>query len=133
MATIFTKIINGEIPCYKIAENDEFLAFLDIRPRQEGHTLVIPKKEIDYIFDIEDDMLARMITFAKKTALAVEAVIECERIGIMVVGLEVPHAHIHLIPMKTEADLFNRKGVKLTADELSAIAARIREAHAKLF
>lgn len=133
MATIFTKIINGEIPCYKIAENDEFLAFLDIRPRQEGHTLVIPKKEIDYIFDIEDDMLARMITFAKKTALAVEAVIECERIGIMVVGLEVPHAHIHLVPMKTEADLFNRKGVKLTADELSAIAARIREAHAKLF
>ena len=97
MATIFTKIIEGEIPCYKIAEDDKFLAFLDISPLAKGHTLVIPKVEIDYIFDVEDNVLGEMMVFAKKVALKVEKAIPCERIGVSIIGLEVPHAHIHLV------------------------------------
>ena len=98
MASIFTKIVNGEIPCYKIAEDDNYLAFLDISPVSKGHTLVIPKKEVDYIFDIEDDLLAGLHVFAKKVARAIDKSVECERVGVAVVGLEVPHAHVHLIP-----------------------------------
>ncbi|MBD3263856.1 MAG: HIT domain-containing protein, partial [Candidatus Omnitrophica bacterium] len=99
MASLFTRIVKGEIPSHKIAEDDEHLAFLDIRPIKKGHTLVIPKKETDYIFDIKDEQLCKLIVFAKKVALKIEKVIKCERIGIMIAGLEVPHAHIHLIPI----------------------------------
>ena len=105
MATIFTKIINGEIPCHKIAENDEFLAFLDIMPLVEGHTLVIPKKEVDYIFDLEDDYFQRLWSFARSVAPAVEKAIPCKRIGVAVIGLEVPHAHIHLVPLNHVGDI----------------------------
>lgn len=105
MATIFTKIINDEIPAYKIAETEKFLAFLDIAPLKEGHTLVIIKEEIDYIFDIQDEVLAEMMVFAKKVGIALEKSIPCKRIGIVVVGLEVPHAHIHLVPIDSVHDL----------------------------
>ena len=100
MASIFTRIVEGEIPCYKIAEDENFLAFLDINPLQEGHTLVIPKKEINYIFDVENELHAGLWNFAKKIGKAIEKVVPCQRIGITVIGLEVPHAHIHLIPLK---------------------------------
>jgi len=105
MSSIFTKIIAGELPCHKIAEDDRFLAFLDIRPVKRGHALVIPKKEIDYIFDMEDDLLGDLMIFAKKIARAIEAVVPCKRIGVMVVGLEVRHTHIHLIPIDAISDL----------------------------
>jgi len=105
MSSIFTKVINGEIKAFKIAENDRFLAFLDVFPLAKGHTLVVPKQEIDYIFDIEDTMLADMTVFAKKVALAIEQAIPCKRIGVAVIGLEVPHAHIHLIPLQTVQDI----------------------------
>ena len=104
MASIFSRIVAGEIPCHKVAENEEFFAFLDINPVAVGHTLVIPKKEIDYIFDIEDPMLGRMMAFAKRVARAQGAVIPCKRVGLAVMGLEVPHAHIHLIPIQKESD-----------------------------
>ncbi len=127
MATIFTKIINGDIPCYKIAENDRFFAFLDINPLTKGHTLVIPKKETDYIFDIADDELAQMMLFAKKVALSVEKAISCKRIGIAVLGLEVPHAHIHLVPMQGMGDLnFANAKLKLSKEEFEEIAEKIR-------
>ncbi len=126
MATIFTKIIEGEIPCYKIAENDKFLAFLDISPLAKGHTLVIPKIEIDYIFDIDDNILGEMMVFAKKVALKVEKAIPCERIGVSIIGLEVPHAHIHLVPMNSADDVnFTRDKLSLSKEEMEEILAKI--------
>lgn len=127
MATIFSRIVAGEIPCHKIAENEEFFAFLDINPVAVGHTLVIPKREVDYIFDLEDGMLGRMMTFAKHVAKAQEAAIECKRVGIAVMGLEVPHAHIHLIPITKESDMyFGGDKLSLSQEELAEIAGKIR-------
>jgi len=127
MSSIFSKIVDGSIPCYKIAENESFLAFLDISPLAKGHTLVIPKSEIDYIFDISDDTLSEMIVFAKKTALAIEKAIECKRIGIAVLGLEVPHAHIHLIPINSVYDIdFSKPKLKFSKEELEMVAGSIR-------
>ncbi|MFA5648611.1 MAG: HIT family protein [Bacteroidales bacterium] len=126
MASIFTKIVAGEIPSYKIVEDERFFAFLDINPLAKGHTLVIPKKEIDYLFDLDDDTLAAMIIFAKRIAMAIEKTIVCKRIGVAVLGLEVPHAHIHLVPLNSEADInFANPRVKLTADEFSKLAKEI--------
>ncbi|GKG72744.1 HIT family protein [Parabacteroides goldsteinii] len=130
MATIFSRIVAGEIPCHKVAEDEEFFAFLDINPVAKGHTLVIPKKEIDYIFDLEDALLGRMMAFAKRVARAQEAAIPCKRVGIAVMGLEVPHAHIHLIPITKESDMcFGGKKMTITQDELAAVAALIRKAY----
>jgi histidine triad (HIT) family protein len=129
MASIFTRIVNGEIPCYKIAENEHFLAFLDINPLQEGHTLVIPKKEVDYIFDLDEELHSGLWNFARKIGKAIEKVVPCQRIGITVIGLEVPHAHIHLIPLRTMYDMdFRRPKLKLSTEEFKAIAARITSA-----
>lgn len=126
MATIFSKIITGEIPCYKIAENDEFLAFLDINPLAIGHTLVIPKLEVDYIFDLEDEFLGRMMSFSKEVARKLKNSIECKRIGVCVIGLEVPHAHIHLIPINSVSDMnFQRPKLVLDADRFSQIVDNI--------
>ena len=126
MASIFSKIVAGEIPSYKIAEDEHFFAFLDIHPLMPGHTLVIPKKETDYLFDIDDRELAAMIVFAKKIALALKTAIPCKRIGMAVVGMEVPHAHIHLIPINKEADmLFSEPKLNPTAEEMKAIAEKI--------
>jgi histidine triad (HIT) family protein len=126
MATIFTKIINGEIPCYKIAEDENFFAFLDISPLREGHTLVVPKTEKDYIFDLDDDQLSGMIIFSKKVASAIRSAIPCNRIGVAILGLEVPHAHIHLVPMDSMEDVnFRNPKLKLTPDEFKEIADRI--------
>jgi histidine triad (HIT) family protein len=126
MATIFSKIIKGEIPCYKIAENDDYFAFLDINPLRAGHTLVVPKKEVDYIFDLDDKYLAGMIIFSKKIAAAIRAVVPCNRIGIAILGLEVPHAHIHLVPMDTMDDInFKRPKLKFSTEEFKGIAAKI--------
>lgn len=126
MPTIFSKIIKGEIPSYKIAENEDFFAFLDINPLKEGHTLIIPKKETDYIFDLDDVSLSAMILFSKKVALAIKSVIPCNRIAVIILGLEVPHAHIHLIPMDTMEDVnFRNKKLKFSPDEFKAIAAKI--------
>ncbi len=126
--TIFTKIVQGEIPCYKIAENDDFLAFLDINPLAEGHTLVIPKLEIDYIFDIEDALYKDLFLFAKKIAPAIKAVIPCKRIGVAVIGLEVPHAHIHLVPINGIYDIdFKKPKIALTDHQFENIAKDIRE------
>ena len=128
MATIFSRIIKGEIPCYKIAENDKFFAFMDINPVAKGHTLVVPKWENDYIFALEDDEIAEMMVFAKKVAKAIEKAIPCKRIGVAVIGLEVPHAHIHLIPITTEGDLdFKKEHVQLTNEEFLDIQKRIVE------
>ena len=127
MASIFSRIVAGEIPCHKVAENEEFFAFLDINPVAVGHTLVIPKKEIDYIFDIEDPMLGRMMAFAKRVARAQGAVIPCKRVGLAVMGLEVPHAHIHLIPIQKESDMyFGGDKLSLSQEELAEIAGKIR-------
>ena len=127
MASIFSKIVAGEIPCYKVAEDEEFFAFLDISPVAIGHTLVIPKKEINYIFDIDDAMLGRMMAFAKRVARAQEAAIPCKRIGMAVMGLEVPHAHIHLIPITKESDMyFGGKKPEVTQDMLTETDASIR-------
>ena len=126
MATIFTKIIKGEIPCYKIAENDDYFAFLDISPLREGHTLIVPKKETDYIFDLDDKYLAGMIIFSKKVASAIKSVIPCNRIGVAILGLEVPHAHIHLVPMDTMEDInFKNPKKKFSPEEFNATAAKI--------
>ncbi len=128
MATIFSKIIAGEIPCYKVAENDEFLAFLDIMPLKEGHTLVVPKQEIDYIFDIEDDLLGRMMQFAKKVAKGIKENMPCEKIGVTVIGLEVPHAHIHLIPIDGVGDMnFSKPKLSLPKETMLEIAVKISE------
>ena len=126
MATIFSKIITGEIPCYKLAENEEFIAFLDINPLALGHTLVIPKSEIDYLFDLEDDLLGRIMTFSKDVARKLKKSIDCDRIGVCVIGLEVPHAHIHLIPIKSVSDMnFSKPKLKLSEKELMDIQSRI--------
>ncbi|MCQ2320839.1 MAG: HIT domain-containing protein [Bacteroidales bacterium] len=128
MATIFSRIINGEIPCYKIAENDKFFAFLDINPVSKGHTLVVPKKEVNYIFTLGDEELGEMMVFAKKVAAAIEKAMPCKRIGVAVIGLEVPHAHIHLIPIVEEGDMdFKKEHVHLTNDEFLDIQKRIVE------
>lgn len=127
MSTIFTKIIQGEIPCYKIAENEQFIAFLDIRPVAKGHTLVVPKAEIDYIFDQEDDILAGMMPFAKRVAKAIEAVVPCGRICLAVIGLEVPHTHLHLLPTNRMSDFNFKRHEPMTAQELSDLAAQICE------
>lgn len=122
MASIFTKIVNGEIPAYKVAEDENYLAFLDIFPVAKGHTLVIPKMEIDYIFDLEDDVYAGLQAFAKKVAIGLKKAIPCEKVGVLVLGLEVPHAHIHLIPMQTEADVLNFSNKKkFTPEEFNKI------------
>lgn len=127
MSTLFTKIINGEIPCHKIAEDDKYFAFLDISPLAVGHTLVIPKAEVNYIFDLEDDVLAGLNIFAKRVAKAVEKSIECKRIGIAVIGLEVPHTHIHLVPLNAIGDLdFSNPKLNPTQEELAETATKIR-------
>lgn len=132
MASLFTRIINGEIPCYRVAENDRYIAFLDVRPLKAGHTLVVPKKEVDYIFDMDDEALSGMIIFAGKVARAMKEVIECNRIGVAVIGLEVPHAHIHLIPISREGDmLFTNPRVSLSPEENERLAKEIG-AHVKL-
>lgn len=129
MASIFTKIVQGEIPCYKITENEDYLAFLDINPLTKGHTLVIPKKETDYLFDLDDDSLAGLTVFAKKVALAIDKVSDCKRVGVAVLGLEVAHAHIHLIPINGLYDIeFSRPKLKLSDEEFKEIAAQIRSA-----
>lgn len=130
MPTIFSKIINREIPGHIVAEDDRFIAFLDIMPLVLGHVLVVPKKEIDYIFDIEDEALGAMNVFAKRVAHAVKKVVPCKRIGVAVIGLEVPHAHIHLIPMNTVGDLnFSRPKLNPTQKELTEMASKIRNAY----
>ena len=127
MESIFSKIVAGKIPCYKIAEDSEFFAFLDINPLRHGHTLVVPKIEVDYIFDLDDDLLGRMNIFAKKVGLAIEKVVDCERIGIAVLGLEVPHAHIHLVPINGIYDIdFSKPKLELSSDEFNKIAKEIR-------
>lgn len=127
MASIFSRIIGGEIPCYKLAEDENYFSFLDINPLTKGHALVIPKKEVDYIFDIDDQTLAGMLVFSKKIALAIEKVVPCKRIGIAVLGLEVPHAHIHLVPIKGGNDIdFSRPKLKFTKEEFEQLATDIR-------
>jgi len=129
MATIFSRIISGEIPCHKVAENADFLAFLDIQPLKKGHVLVIPKKEVDYIFDMEDELLGDMMVFAKTVAHKIKAVFPCRKVGVTVIGLEVPHAHIHLIPINGIADMnFAQEKLVLTQEELAEIAASIAKA-----
>ena len=124
--SVFTKIINGEIPCYKVAEDDEFIAFFDINPNAKGHTLCVPKQEISYIFDMDDDEIAEFQKFAKKVAIAIKAAFPCIKVGEAVLGLEVPHAHIHLIPMQGEKDMnFANPKLQLPAEEMQAIADRI--------
>ena len=127
MATIFSKIVAGEIPSYKVAENEQFYAFLDINPLVKGHTLVIPKREVDYIFDLTDEELAAMHVLAKQVALAIQKAFPCRKVGEAVLGLEVPHAHIHLVPMQNEKDmLFSNPKLKLTDEEFKAVAEAIR-------
>jgi len=126
MPTIFSKIITGEIPCYKIAEDENFFAFLDINPLTKGHTLVVPKIEEDYIFNLDDNILSGMIVFSKKVAIAIEKTVDCKRVGLTVIGLEVPHAHIHLIPIITEGDMnFRNKKCEVSPDEMAKIAKEI--------
>jgi histidine triad (HIT) family protein len=129
MSSIFSKIVSGDIPAYKVAENEEFLAFLDINPLVKGHTLVIPKTEVDYIFDLNDDILGRFTVFSKHVAEKMRKVLPCQRIGMTVIGLEVPHAHIHLIPINGIADMnFEKPKLNLSPEEMSDIAERIRKA-----
>lgn len=129
MSSIFTKIINGEIPCHKVAESDKFLAFLDVNPLQKGHVLVVPKIEIDYIFDIDDSLLGEMMIFSKKVAIKIKNVFPCEKIGVTVIGLEVPHAHIHLVPMNSMIDMsFLQPKLSLSSEELNLIAESIQNA-----
>ncbi len=129
MATIFSKIVKGEIPSHRIAEDENYYAFLDINPIAIGHTLVIPKMEVDYLFDLDDDLLAGMSVFSKKVAKAIEQAIPCKRIGVAVLGLEVPHAHIHLVPLNKESDIsFSKPKLQLSQEELATIAEKIREA-----
>ena len=129
MATIFSKIIAGEIPSYKVAENEQFYAFLDINPLVKGHTLVVPKREVDYVFDLDDSEVAAMHVFAKGVALAIQKAFPCKKVGEAVIGLEVPHAHIHLIPIQKESDmLFSNPKLKLSNEEFVAVASAINEA-----
>lgn len=128
MATIFTRIIKGEIPCYKIGEDDRYFAFLDINPLRAGHTLVVPKQETDYIFDLDDDQLKGLMIFSKRVAAAIKAACPCKRIGIAILGLEVPHAHIHLVPMDSMEDVnFRNPKLKFTPEEFKAIAEKIQK------
>ncbi|HKL31721.1 MAG TPA: HIT family protein [Tangfeifania sp.] len=128
MATIFTKIVEGEIPAYKVAEDEKYLAFLDVSPVAKGHTLVIPKKEIDYLFDIDDELYAGLQLFAKKVAVGLKKAVPCKKVGVLVLGLEVPHAHIHLIPMQDENDVLNFKDkVKMEEDEMMELSKKIAE------
>lgn len=126
MASIFSKIISGEIPAYIIAETNDFIAFLDVFPCAPGHTLVVPKKEIDYIFDIEDDLYSKMMLFAKSLEPAIRKAVPCKRVGVAVIGLEVPHAHVHLIPLNSMQDMNFSSKIKMTNEELSEILARIK-------
>ena len=127
MATIFSRIVAGEIPCYKVAENEKFFAFLDIAPLAKGHTLVIPKREVDYFYDLEDDELQEMIVFAKSIAKKIKATTGCKKVATVVLGLEVPHAHIHLVPMNTENDVdFKREKLTLTPEEFVEIAKSLQ-------
>lgn len=129
MASIFTRIIQGEIPCYKIDEDDRFLAFLDINPLSKGHTLVVPKVEIDYLFDLDADLLGEMMKFSRKIAHAIDKTMDCKRVGVAVLGLEVPHAHIHLCPINDLYDIeFSKPKLKLSEEEFKAIAAKIKGA-----
>ena len=125
--SIFTKIIKGEIPCYKIAEDDRFIAFLDVFPIKKGHTLVVPKAQIDYLFDLDDSLLSDLMIFSKKVAQKMQRAISCERIGVAVIGLEVPHAHIHLVPLDTVGDIdFSQPKLQLSAKEMTEISDSIR-------
>lgn len=127
MATLFSKIIQGEVPSYKIAEDERSYAFLDINPLAKGHTLVVPKQEVDYLFDVEDDLLAHLTVFSKKVAKAIETTVPCQRVGVAVVGLDVPHAHIHLIPINHIGDInFSRPKLEFSEEEFESIAASIR-------
>jgi len=129
MSSVFTKIIQGEIPCYKVAEDENFLAFLDINPLAKGHTLVIPKKEVDYIFDVENELYKDLFVFAKKVAKGIKKVIDCKKVGVVVIGLEVPHAHIHLIPINNIFDTeFSRPKLKLSQEEFIEIKEKIEKA-----
>jgi len=129
MSTIFTKIINGEIPCYKVAEDENYFAFLDINPLRAGHTLIVPKKETDYIFDLEDNDLSGIIIFSKKIAAAIKSVYPCNRIGVAILGLEVPHAHIHLVPMDSMEDInFRNPKLKFSPEEFRNTAEKIHQA-----
>lgn len=124
--TIFSRIVAGDIPSYKVAEDDRFYAFLDINPVAKGHTLVIPKQEVDYLFDEDDDLIAAHMLFAKRVAVAIKKAIPCTKVGMCVMGLEVPHAHIHLMPMQTEGDMdFRKEHLKLSAEEMQEICAKI--------
>lgn len=126
MATIFSRIVNGEIPSYKVAEDDRFYAFLDINPLAKGHTLVIPKVEVDYLFDLDSETLAGLTLFAQRVAKAIEKVVPCKRIGVAVLGLEVPHAHIHLVPLNRESDIdFHKPKLKLSSEEFADLGKRI--------
>ena len=125
MASIFTKIINGEIPCYKIAENDDFFAFLDINPNAKGHTLVVPKKEVNKLFDLDEMTYLGLMNFSKKVALAIEKSVTCNRVGMTVIGLEVPHVHVHLIPLNSMNDIDFKHKVNLNEEEFKAIANKI--------
>ncbi|HEX3007749.1 MAG TPA: HIT family protein [Bacteroidales bacterium] len=126
MASIFSRIVNGEIPCYKVAEDDNYFAFLDINPVAKGHVLVIPKKEVDYIFDIDDELLGGMLVFAKKVAKAIEKTVPCKRVGIAVLGLEIPHAHIHLVPINGGNDIdFSKPKLILAKEEFAQLALQI--------
>ena len=128
MATLFTRIIEGEIPSYRVAEDAEFYAFLDINPVQPGHTLVVPRQEVDYIFDIEDGLLGRMMVFAKQVARQIQTVTKCRKVAVLVLGLEVNHVHIHLVPINTEGDIDLKKKLQLPAEEMERIASELREA-----
>ena len=129
MASIFTRIILGEIPCHKVAENEKFIAFLDITPVAKGHTLVVPKTEVDHFFDLDDAQLSEINLFAKEVAVKLQRVIPCRRIGVAIIGLEVPHAHVHLIPLNTMADIkFSAERLKMSHEELATLAAEIRNA-----
>lgn len=125
MASIFSRIVAGELPCYKVAETADYLAFLDIRPQVKGHTLCIPKREEDYLFDLTDEELAGLMVFAKRVAAALREVVPCKRIGVAVVGLEVPHAHVHLMPINAISDLGFRQPLEMTSEELATLAAQI--------
>jgi len=126
MATIFTKIINGEIPCYKVAEDENYFAFLDINPLKTGHTLVVPKREVDYLFDLDDDQLSGLVLFSKKVASAIKKAFPCNRIGVAVLGLEIPHAHIHLVPMDSMEDInFKNPKLQFSPEEFMEIATKI--------
>ena len=127
MASIFTKIISGEIPCYKVAESDDFFAFLDINPNAKGHTLVVPKKEVNRLFDLDEDTYSKLMDFSRKIAIALEKVVPCNRIGMSVIGLEVPHVHVHLIPLNAMEDIQFKKKVSLAPEEFEKIAKSISE------